>query len=559
VSRTLIAVGLDSADPWLLDVWIRRGALPHIARLREAGAWCPLHGPELYLSEQAWTLVVSGAEAGRTGYWSRWKFDPESYDLRDTGAYDYARGDEAPFYALGPDTRCAIFDVPQARVSDRVSGIQVLAWGARSARTGPGSDPPELLAELVREHGRHPAFDRDHASWWNPVAVAWLERALRRGIARRTAACLDLLRREPWDLFFTVFGETHSAGHFFWHLSQDHPLQGFLKVIPGDPLLRVFQAVDRAIGEIVAARPDADVILFSPEGMEANSVDLPSTVFLPELLHRLSHGAAGLADGGRVGVPPLPVGVPKALGWHRELYAQRSDAHPVRRRLRRWLPIEASARWERVSPPGPGPSDPGSFGSLFHQPPLWYSPLWPRMKCFALPSISHGYIRINVRGRERDGIIPASGYRSFCDELSRHLEALRDARTGAPLVREIVRTRESPLDDDSRLPDPDLVVFYHPAPVDVVDSPAFGRIGPVPYNRTGGHANRGFAIVKAPGCKPGSTLPQGHVRDLAPTMLALLGAPIPRRLAGVPFTRGRAMQIPLAKFAALEHVVEPPG
>ena len=35
-------------------------------------------------------------------------------------------------------------------------------------------------------------------------------------------------------------------------------------------MLRVFKAVDRAIGRIMTFRPDADIVLFSPEGMQAN-------------------------------------------------------------------------------------------------------------------------------------------------------------------------------------------------------------------------------------------------------------------------------------------------
>src|SRR5918994_2284326 len=238
MKKTVIAIGLDSADPVLLDTWTGEGQLPNIARLREQGTYCPLQGPSLYLSEQAWTLVTTGCEAGTTGYWSRWKFNPRLYELDDTGAYLFV--DYPPFYALGPGYRCAVFDVPQTRLCENVDGIQVLAWGARSARTESASAPSELLDQLIQKHGRHPAYERDHASYWNPVAVAWLERALGRGIERRAAICEDLLRRESWDFFFTAFGETHSAGHFFWHLSQDHPMRQWRK-ISGDPLLRVFK------------------------------------------------------------------------------------------------------------------------------------------------------------------------------------------------------------------------------------------------------------------------------------------------------------------------------
>ena len=84
-----------------------------------------------------------------------------------------------------------------------------------------------------------------------------------------------------------------------------------------------------------------------------------------------------------------------------------------------------------------------------------------------------------------------------------------------------------------------MIVFYASEPTDVVDSPTVGRIGPVPYARTGGHVNRGVAIVKAAECQPGSILPPGHVRDIAPTILSWLGAPGVERLAGVSFKPGQ--------------------
>src|SRR5262249_33157261 len=152
--------------------------------------------------------------------------------------------------------------------------------------------------------------------------------------------------------------ETHSAGHYFWHLSQNHPLGRGNRAADDDPLLRVFQAVDRAIGEIVTLRADADVLGFSPEGIAANEVDLPSTVFVAELLYRYTFGRPGLAEGPSTTIPVPPITFPKAFGWHRELYALRADTHRVRRRLRRWLPMELSASWEKWSDPGPGPADP---------------------------------------------------------------------------------------------------------------------------------------------------------------------------------------------------------
>ena len=77
------------------------------------------------------------------------------------------------------------------------------------------------------------------------------------------------------------------AGHYLWHWSQaDHPLY---ELGHGDPLLRIYRAVDRAIGRIRSSLPgDAYFAVFAGHGMEANCMDLQSVVFLPELLYRIS-------------------------------------------------------------------------------------------------------------------------------------------------------------------------------------------------------------------------------------------------------------------------------
>ena len=532
----LIAIGLDAAEPSWIEAQMARGTLPNLAALSRQGAYGRLKNPGWYPAEQAWTTFLTGCSPRRTGHWTNLRFDPETYAVWVSGTYDFH--EYPPFYALGPNYRVAAFDLPHATLSPGVEGIQVVAWGAHSAHARSGSQPPELIDDLIRKHGSHPALERDHASHWNPIAMRWLEHALGTGIGRRSAICRDLLRREQWDLFLTAFGEPHSGGHFFWHRTDPrHPLHEADR--RRDPMVKIFRAIDRAIGEILEAAPrGASVIVFSPEGMKANNMDLPSIVFLPELLFRFQHpGVVGLA-GSSAPRRRLPAAVrrPKALAWHRDLYARRADARPLRRWLRPLLPIEITHAWERFRDPGPGPGYPMRFGSLFYQPPMWYSPLWPSMKCFGLPSFSEGYVRVNLKGREARGIVPPEEYSALCEEILELVMELRDARSGESLVREVVRTRSDPLDGDPRLPDADLIVRWNDVVTDLAEHPERGRIGPVPFGRPGGHSDRGFAIIRGAGITPGSSFPEAPIKDLAPTMLALLGAPIPDRLEGSSLT-----------------------
>jgi predicted AlkP superfamily phosphohydrolase/phosphomutase len=169
------------------------------------------------------------------------------------------------------------------------------------------------------------------------------------------------------------------------------------------------------------------------------------------------------------------------------------------------------------------------------QPPMWYHPAWRGMKAFALPSFSEGYVRLNVRGREADGIVDPAHYGATCDEITAVLHRLTDARTGQPAVREVVRTRvgpHSPLADGERPSDADLIVLWQGLPMDVVDHPDVGRIGPVPFKRSGSHVHRGFLMAAGPGVVTGQRLAERHSLDIPPTILTLLGAPIPAHFEG---------------------------
>jgi predicted AlkP superfamily phosphohydrolase/phosphomutase len=431
--------------------------------------------------------------------------------------------------------------MPQSKLSDNVNGIQVLGWGAHSPRCPSHSDPPGLFAEIVARHGEHPTLRKDDVhSMGDHEALDRLKRGLETGVKRRADVCVDLLGREDWDLFLTYFSEIHSGQHYFWHLSHpDHPLFQYFGVPGVDPLLEIVQAVDRAIGRIVAAMPPhARLAVFSDHGMESNTTDLPSTVFLPELLYRLAYpGTYGLAKG-RPGTPPPPVMKPSAhRSWRSTLYGLKHDPNPITRWLRQHM---ATDRFHYLVEKRLGldsvPLCPEDC-PLGTQPPMWYSPAWPGMKAFALPSFSEGYVRMNVRGREQHGIVDPEDYGSACDEVASELFRLTDARTGRPAVKRVVRTRvgpHGPATEGERPSDADLIVIWSDLPIDVVDHPTAGRIGPVPFKRSGSHVHRGFLMAAGPGVPAGARWPAGHSLDIPPTILTLLGADIPSHFDGTP-------------------------
>lgn len=543
MKNRVIAIGLDAADPVLLEKWMSQGRLKHLKELRDRGAYGRLTNLSYYKAETPWTTFLTGCLPQKTGYWAPVKFYEGTYNVEEIGAYDFA--EHPPFYAVGDEYRVAVFDMPQSILSDRVNGLQVLAWGAHSPQTPSHSQPPEALGDIHRRHGKHPALHRDHGDWWDKAYLDRLQKTLSQGIERRVAICRDLLNQEPWNLFLTVFGEPHSAGHDLWYLSQsDHPLHEYKQQYTAseDPMLDVFEAVDRAISEILAEVPDDTyVVVFAAHGSDNNVTDVASMLFLPEFLYRFNFPGQVAIAPGNPGTPAPPmVTAPRRKTWTGEIWERKFDPNPIKRFLRRQLPTKFHRHLDKIfgtsgEPMLLSPEQLRQQGnSLFWNPTMWYSSYWPQMKAFALPSYSEGYIRINLQGREPAGIVDSSEYDALCEELTQQLYQLKNARTGGAIVKKVIRTHAGACDRDPKLPDADLVVVWQDPPADVIDHPEFGRIGPVPYRRTGSHRERGFLTVRGPGIAPGSDLPEGHGVDLAPTILKLMNAPIPEYYDGKP-------------------------
>ncbi|MEB3830224.1 alkaline phosphatase family protein [Phormidium sp. CCY1219] len=547
MTHPVIAIGLDAADPKIIEEWMSQGHLKNLRRLRDEGAYGRLRTFDYYRAETPWTTFLTGRSPQETGYWAPLKLKEGTYEVENVQSHDFA--EHQPFYALGDDYRVAVFDMPQAPLASGVNGVQALAWGAHSPQTPTHSKPEFFLQETIEKHGEHPTLLKDFACVMDVKALEELKENMKVGIARRGEICKDLLEGEDWDFFLTIFGETHSAGHVFWHLSQpNHPLYPlFADRGSGDPMLETFEAIDEAIGEIVSEAPEnARVAVFAAHGMDFNNMDLPSMVFLPEFMFRLNFpGKYGLARANVNEPPGPPVTKGRAKrGWMGTVWSMKHEQNPVKGFLRRQLPRKVfeviepifgtSEEMELVSPFEMRENS----NPLYYQSAAWYQPFWPQMKAFALPSFSEGYIRINLKGREPHGIVDPADYHAVCDETIAKLSQMVDARTGEPMVKDIIRTRENPTDSDPKLPDADLVVIWQDkSATDVVESPDIGRIGPVPFNRTGSHRSDGFMVAKGPGIEADSTIPAGHSLDLAPTMLHLLDAPIPPDFEGQPMLK----------------------
>ena len=159
---------------------------------------------------------------------------------------------------------------------------------------------------------------------------------------------------------------------------------------------------------------------------------------------------------------------------------------------------------------------------------------WKEMRAFSLPNDYSGAIRINLKGREPDGVVePGEEYEALCQELTGELYQLLNAETGNPAVQEVITLSRlyggQPLGDL-----PDLIVKWaNDASVRVVESPTIGRVEKKSgERRPGAHRDYGFVIVAGEKISQNTVLESAGLLDLVPTFFSILNVSIPPHFDG---------------------------
>jgi predicted AlkP superfamily phosphohydrolase/phosphomutase len=507
-ARRVLVIGLDGFDLDLAKQFLREGALPNFARLYSQSARFELDDGRDKFSGLAWEHFSSGQAPHDGGRWSAVTFDRSTYAVKQepTAAQ--------PFLAdLAAET--VVFDLPYCDLSraPRVRGLT--RWGAHDPGVTPASRPAGLHEELSALFGAYPAEEWIYGfSWPSPRKTRIAGDALVAAVELRTRATLWLLRERlaEWNLAIVIVGEGHSAIEPLWHgVDPAHPLHSVASApFAAAAMRQVYEAIDRGIGDLRQAFPDVTLLVVAMHGMGPNEADVPAMALLPELLYRSSFGSphmkavqnfGSLADG-----TPL---LDEDASWENVMWKAVPKPAKLRERLAR--------RISRLTGLDIGLSD---SSDLDWMPAARYASFWRRMPAFALPSYYDGRIRINVVGRESEGIVSPDQYASVCESTIETLNQCTNLLTGEKVISEVHRPKQNPMDVGPS--EADLYVVWKSAPLGL-KHPRLGSIGPVPYRRTGGHTGEhGFLLVEDPAVAPGDRAPASTF-DVVPTILDWLG------------------------------------
>jgi predicted AlkP superfamily phosphohydrolase/phosphomutase len=519
----VLVIGVDGYEATFADPLIEAGELPVLAALRQRDAHMLLEHGEAARTGLTWEHFWSGLAPDDAHRWSSVEFDPATYRVWAEGARF------APFFD-GDDVDPVLLDTPYADFGRAPRARGVVGWGAHDPGiTGVMSNPPGLHAEMEREVGPYPATEWLYGCPWpSEESTAAMARGLAEGIAAHGAAARWLFteRVTDWNLAIVVISELHPAAEGLWHgVDPEHPLHQHPSApVAASGMVDLYRTLDRVVGELTAA-VDASLVVFSMGGMGTNGTDVPSMVLLPELLARwaLGRGLLELPEEWAAAPDTVPLLRGERAIWQRSWYpeveapAARSGLGAVADRLpgpvRRKVRDVRSAR--RAS------SRPVGYQNLDWIPGSWYHDRWPEMRAFSIPSFYDGRVRVNLRGREANGVVELAEYEALCNEIEALVRACTDPRTGEAVVDLVERPgrHHDPMTLDGSTAD--VIVAWRGTTFGL-SHPVHGLIGPVPYRRTGGHSGpHGFASFSGPHVVPGD---YGIVSsfDIAPTVMELV-------------------------------------
>jgi predicted AlkP superfamily phosphohydrolase/phosphomutase len=484
IAVVLALISLDATALPLLERMIVEGRLPNYAELRRRGKTYEMKASPIHAS--VYRSLYTGLGLSTHGV---------HYPLQWCAAEQCVR----PADALNPDDsifarleragrRILVIDPPECGLFTPRSGIAISGWQFTTRFVLPRWYSSKRVARVLedrfgRSHGCHEVFGRPSIS-----RLRAMHEILQSAPRRLTDTTLACLKTGEFDFLWITFVAAHIAGHQMWRESLDSS-----DGIGREPevLAGIYERVDHALGDVVAALPPStDVIVFSPNGMgpETSRADL-----LPEMLARVLEGRAQTRT----------TALPTSALWRLRAAVPTNLRALVADALPDHLALRIAARLE-------------STGAD-----------WKTTRAFAPPSDGAGFVRLNLKGREREGIVHPDEAESLLKEIAAGLATFVEP-SGQSVVGSVVRPCEldGPGPRSESLPDLVVVWQQSAATLRSVASPRFGEVrrAGVGSGRSGNHCGATWATV-VPGTTraPDSDFgPVGPV-DLAATVCAMMG------------------------------------
>ncbi|MEW6416561.1 MAG: alkaline phosphatase family protein [Nitrospirota bacterium] len=474
----VVVIGIDGATFNIINPLVKDGKLPNIAMMMDNGIHGILDSTIPYVSPVAWTSFMTGK-------------NPQKHQIFDfsgkiQGTYEFrintAENRKAkPFWMnlSKKNKRVLVVGVTMTYPPDPVNGYMVSGLGVPSSVDMQSCVyPPDFAMEIVNNFGKYntvPEADMRKLNNSDKEKEKYL-----RGVFDQIEYRINLFKRmwqkESFDFSMIFFLDTDGVSHYFWKY-MDSTHKQYQPGAYSNAIHKVYEKVDNAIGELLTIINDeTDVVLVSDHGFGP----LNRVVFLNNWLE--SKGYLKFKD----------------TSWFNTVL---SKLLLIKRRERT---IKKEIDWHKTKA-----YFNGTTGNIF----------------------------LNLREREPNGIVDVSEYNNLCNKLQRELVNLKDPETNEKIVAHVYR-KEELFNVKNVSIAPDLILTFKRGYSVVGEEISLhnlrdtGEIIVDSNNWSGTHEPEGIFIARGRSFKKGHKVQGTDIIDIAPTLLYLLGVPIPKCMDG---------------------------
>ncbi len=513
----VVVIGLDAATWTLIRPWMEEGSMPNLAKLMRHGVSGALQSVLPPITPPAWTSFMTGKQPGKHGIFNFVETEHGGYAMN----YANATSRRSPtVWKLLNDAGFTVgtMNIPFTYPPEKLNGFQISGMDTPS-ETSAFIYPPELKEELVKHLARDLQLDlRFLGSMTTDERRSQVLEEMRQMDEQWSKAALYLLENHPQDVMMFVFMSIDTVQHYFWqHMDKEHFLHDpALAPKFGQAIRQVYERLDAAAGQLMEHLP-AETAVFVVSDHGGGAV-VDRTIYLNRYLAQLGllHYQESATSG------------PRALGQK----VMRAGFSAIRNTLTSRQKVRLAAL----------------FPEMRRKSEMAYSSFtaidWSRTKAYCSEVLAAPpSIYINLKGVKPEGIVDPAEYDSLVNEIIARIAELKDPRDGQPVIKKVWRRDElfhGPFAHETA----DLVLDWwsegslfstQPSFPEDTGEPALviRERKPADTSEWGGtHRLHGIMVGRAPAFKQGVELSDPHLIDIAPTILHLLGVPVPADMDG---------------------------
>jgi predicted AlkP superfamily phosphohydrolase/phosphomutase len=506
-ARKVFVLGLDGATLDIIRDMIGRGKLPAFRRMMQEGAWGNLESVPNQRSAAAWTTFQTGTNPGKHGIYEFYDYCPESYNLTFINA-GIRTG--ASFWGIlgNKGHKVGVINVPMTYPAEKVNGFLVAGLDCPSVDSPGFTHPDTLRHRLERDFGSYtiePGLTGAIVGGRIDEAVRLIEEE----ITQKIEITRSLMRSEPWNLFVTVLRSLDAVQHTFWKYMDprhpDHDSTGDMR--HATVITDTYEKIDGFLGELIGdLDSDTTLLVMSDHGFG------PKTAATSQINPWLA--SQGLLTYSQHGTS-------RATHVLRSMYGRVVGMTSRRMKEKLWNAFP----WlrDRV------------------QSRLCFAGIdWRNTRAYSDALFAN--VRVNLRGRERDGIVePGDEYEELVSVLVNGIRELKDTKTGESIVENVFR-KEDIYSGSHTSKAPDILIRWREdifvTGIAGVEADIHRTQGgpPVPGEDpriiSGDHHLQGILMARGPDVKAGLETHGARLMDLAPTVLYGMHECVPADMDG---------------------------